>query len=82
LPDSREKCIGRVEGGSIDLLLIVNSALNPASPEKPHPYWFLIYGFNFAILAGLFAALFGRWKLGTCRGLPGVTRLNRPRMEK
>ena len=28
--------------------------------EKPHPYWFYIYGFNVAIVGGLFATLFLR----------------------
>jgi LPXTG-motif cell wall-anchored protein len=30
--------------------------------ESSHPYWFLISGFNIAILAGLFLVLFGRRK--------------------
>jgi len=37
------------------------------SIEKPHPFYFCFYGFNIAILAGLFTTLFGR-VLGRWRG--------------
>ena len=36
---------------------------------KPHPGWFYIYGFNFAIVAGLFVVFCG-WLLGCWRGIP------------